>query len=120
MVTSILASAKREHWREARHWLYFTLGVGCLPFWGIVFLYWLYAQKLSLSMFVGEAQVAVYAAGLFAPAMPVIIRDIKDSPFKQPTWFLIVSIVSVAAIAFTFAAAVTKTDISLNRLAIAS
>ncbi len=115
-----LAVARKEHWAEARLWLYCTLGVGCLPFWGIAFLYWLYAQRVGLDMFVGQAQLAVYAAGLFAPAMPVIIRDIKDSPFKQPKWFLIASVVAVMFAAFTFAAVVTRPGISIVRLAIPS
>jgi hypothetical protein len=119
-VSSVFTAATKEHWLQARHWLYYTVGVGCIPFWGIVWLYWLIAKQLQLSMFVGEAQLAVYAAGLLAPAMPVIIRDIKDSPFKQPAWFLVVAVVSVAAIAFTFAAAVTNEDVSVTRLAIAS
>src|SRR5690242_8935441 len=101
-----LAAAKREHWMGAFEWLAYTL-LGAVPFWGVALIFWLQAQPMSIDVFVKDAQLAIYSAGLLAASIPVMLRDVKGSPFKQPKWFLLLSflVLLVAAIVFGSVAA---------------
>ena len=109
-----LAAAKREHWMGSFEWLGYTL-IGAVPFWGVALIFWLRVQAMSIDIFVKDAQLAIYSAGLLAAAIPVMLRDIKGSPFKQPKWFLFLSLVVllVAAIVFGSVAAGETTVVAI-------
>jgi len=99
----LLAASRPQHWADARQWLFFTLAIGCLPFWGVALILWLFSQSVDPRIFVQHAELVVYSAGLLAPAIPLIQREIKDSPHKHPRWFLGVAVFMLAAAAVVLA-----------------
>lgn len=101
-VSGAFSAARREHWAEAGSWLFFTLTLGALPFWGTALIYWLFSQELGYGLFDG-AELAIYSAGLLASAIPIMQRETKDSPFKHPRWFLAIALFVLVIAALVFA-----------------
>ncbi len=103
-MSGLFAAAKKEHWTTAGNWLFYAIALGALPFWGVVFIWWLFAASVPVGLFTDNAQLAVYSAGLLASAIPMMQREVKDSPFKHPRWFLGLSILVLVIGALVFTA----------------
>lgn len=97
-----LGAANRGHLFEALYWLFYVATLGALPFWGIAFVVWLGAGALESRVFVEHAEIAIYSAGLLAAGIPIMQREIKDSPFRQPKIFLALAIMIVVIDALLF------------------
>jgi uncharacterized membrane protein len=120
-VPKLFAAAKPEHWSRAWEWLFYTLGVGALPFWGIGYLWWLAAEPVTMESLVKDAQLIVYAAGLLAASIPGMQKEVKESPFRHPKWFFWLTLFVILIAALTFGAAMRSADtMVLWRLAIVS
>jgi CDP-diglyceride synthetase len=102
MLPGALGAANRGHVFEALYWLFYVATLGALPFWGIVFVVWLGAGALDRRLFVEHAELAIYSAGLLAAGIPIMQREIKDSPFRQPKIFLALAIMIVVIDALLF------------------
>lgn len=105
-----LRAAKRQNWNAAGNWLLYTVAFGALPFWGLALILWLSASAVTSDEFVKEARLAVYAAGLLAASIPSMQKEIADSPYKHPKWFLAATIFVIVAAALLFGGATIDPD----------
>jgi uncharacterized membrane protein len=113
----LMKAAKRDHWMAAGSWLFYTVVFGALPFWGLAALLWLTAAQWSAEYLVKDGQLVVYAAGLLAASIPVMQKEIKDSPFKHPKWFLGGALLVIAFSALIFGAiTIDPTRFRMGRL----
>lgn len=121
LVRDLLAAAKPEHWSRARGWLFYTLVVGALPFWGLGYLWWLATEPVDPEKLVKDAQLIVYSAGLLAASIPAMQKEVKDSPFRHPKWFFNTTIFVILLAALTFGAAMrSQNTMNLSRLTVIS
>jgi hypothetical protein len=102
-VLTALRATKPSHWRDAASWLYYTVGIGCVAFWGPIMLMDLLSRKVELMQLIGHGELVVYSAGLIAPAIPLILKDWKGSPYSQPKWFLGIIVLHLLTAVLVFA-----------------
>jgi hypothetical protein len=106
LLPKVLIASRPGHWQEAFTWLFYTF-IGAVPFWGVALVFWLKVKSVAPDLFVKDAQLAIYSAGLLAPAIPVMVREIQGSPFKQPKAFLGLALLVLIAAASVFGSVIS-------------
>lgn len=80
----VMILARPHHWAEARQWFWYIVLGGCLPFWGGTFLLLLFAQSQSLDQLTGRGEFALFAAGVFASAIPLMRKRAPQPAVAHP------------------------------------
>jgi hypothetical protein len=74
-----LKEADRDDWTDASSWLFWTLLGGVMPSWLLLLLLVLFSQPLSLDVFAGAGEFALYSAGILSGTMYVVTKEIRPS-----------------------------------------
>lgn len=100
----VLWRAQKGHWYDAIVWSLCNIGGGLFPFWATLLVLLLMSQALDIGVLFGGGQLAIYSAGLLAPAMYMLFREDKE-PFAGRRVFVIVAIAGILASGILFAVA---------------
>ena len=99
-----LARAKRKDWEEGVVWLAYTLFGGLLPVYGGAIFLLLLFSDVSWDRFADRGEFAIYAAGLLAGALLVVMREYEGGFPGRSVWGLLITVLLViAALVFTAA-----------------
>lgn len=101
--------ARPHHWADAGEWLMFVFIGGCLPFWGVAFLFLLFSQHYSVDQLVGRGELAVFSAGILSSAIPIVTRRVKQPTLDHPRWSIAACMALLLLCALTLSA-VTLTE----------
>lgn len=99
----LFRDARNVDWQHAWGWAGYTLLGGCLGFWGVAYvLFVLFAEHITWTPFVGHAELALFSAGILAPTLPIITRDLRGAKYAHPKWMLlwVVFLLLLGAITF--------------------
>ena len=104
LVPEAIRVARPHHWADARDWLMFVLIGGCLPFWGVAFLFLLFSQHYSIDHLVGRGELAVFSAGILASAIPIVTRRVRQPTLDHPRWSIAACVALLLLCALTLSA----------------
>lgn len=71
-------SAESDDWKDAAYWLFWTV-FGMMPLWLLFLPLMAFSQPVSLQVFGGNGEFALYSAGILSGAIYVITKEIKPS-----------------------------------------
>lgn len=71
-----LKRAKWEAWCDAGYWFFWT-AFSMMPIWLLLLLLRLFSQPISLSVFTGQGEFALYSAGILSSAIYVVTKELS-------------------------------------------
>jgi len=98
-----ILSAMSKHGKETGKWLAFSLGGALIPVWGGMMLFRLFSKPVKFSDFSGNGEFALYSAAMLAPALYLILKDFKNSPFMYRHAFAGISALGLSLSMLLFA-----------------
>lgn len=80
-----IRNASRKSWWQTILWVGYNALGSLIPIWGTYFLIRLHRQHFQMNDFVKHGEFALYAATFLAPALQLVVRNIRDSRYLLGT-----------------------------------
>lgn len=113
-IAEAVLSARRETWRHTISWLGFNVLGSFMPIWGSFFLLKLYGQPFNWNDFVKHGEFALYTASFLAPALQVVIRNIRDARYVLGSGSVLLALFGLLCSAIIYASIATSIAAKLS------
>jgi uncharacterized membrane protein YhaH (DUF805 family) len=80
-----IRSASWRSWWQTLLWVGYNLLGSLMPIWGTYFLLQLHHQNFVLNDFIKHGEFALYTAAFLAPALQLVVRNIRDAKYVLGT-----------------------------------
>jgi len=73
-----IGQAEADDWKDACYWLFWTV-FGMMPLWLLFLPLISFSKPVSLDVFAGKGEFALYSAGILSGAIYMVTKEIKPS-----------------------------------------
>jgi hypothetical protein len=80
-----IRNASAKSWWQTLLWVGYNLLGSLMPIWGTYFLLKLHHQHFQINDFAKHGEFALYTAAFLAPALQLVVRNIKDAKYVLGT-----------------------------------
>jgi hypothetical protein len=77
-IVEAIKKAQGNDWKDALYWLFWTF-FGMMPLWLLFLPLISFSQPISLDIFAGKGEFALYSAGILSGAVYVVTKEVKPS-----------------------------------------